>query len=177
MDQHGFIHEKMDIKLLILYVLNLLPAPVDAIQLSELVFCDDGIGYFDYSDCLAELTENGQITEQNGAYQITEIGSRNVETVESSLPYSVRTKARNITKPLADRMRRAAMIVARHKEQDDGTFQVELGVTDGVSNLLNVQIMSPSIETAQRMERSFQARAESIYHEVVRILTEGDDLK
>lgn len=175
MDQHGFIHEKMDIKLLILYVLNLLPAPVDAIQLSELVFCDDGIGYFDYSDCLAELTESGQITIQNGAYQITEIGSKNIETVESSLPYSVRTKARKITKPLADRMRRAALIIARHTEQQDGTFQVELAVTDGVSNLLSMQIMSPSEETAKAMERSFQNRAESIYHDIVHILTEGEE--
>ena len=57
MDHFGFIHEKMDIKILILFVLNLLPAPVDSLTLSELVFCDDGIGYFDYSDCLAELVE------------------------------------------------------------------------------------------------------------------------
>lgn len=177
MDQHGFIHEKMDIKLLILYVLNQLPAPIDAIRLSELVFCDDGIGYFDYSDCLAELTESGQITEENGAYQITEIGSKNVETVESSLPYSVRTKARNVTKPIAERMRRAAMITARHIKQDDGTFQVELGVTDGVSNLLSMQIMSPSEKTALEMEHTFKARAESVYHEIVRVLTESEEAK
>ena len=55
MEGLGFIHEKLDIKILILYILNHLPAAVDAQTLSDLVFCDNGIGYFDYSDCLAEL--------------------------------------------------------------------------------------------------------------------------
>ena len=48
MEGLGFIHEKLDIKILILYILNHLPAAVDAQTLSDLVFCDNGIGYFDY---------------------------------------------------------------------------------------------------------------------------------
>ena len=58
MDQFGFIHEKLDIKILILYVLRRLPGFVEAETLRGLVMCDDGIGYFDYSDCLAELVES-----------------------------------------------------------------------------------------------------------------------
>ncbi len=177
MDQFGFIHEKMDIKILILYVLDLLPGPVDAITLSELVFCDDGIGYFDYSDCLAELVESGQIIDANGTYQITESGKKNVAAVGSSIPYSVRMKARKVTEPLAERMRRAAMIVARHAKQDDGTFQVELGVTDGVSNLLSMTIMAPTEALANTMEQSFREHAEQIYHDVIRILTESERTK
>ena len=36
MDHHGFIHEKLDIKLLILFILSRLPAPVDRGTLDEL---------------------------------------------------------------------------------------------------------------------------------------------
>ena len=66
MEGIGFIHEKLDIKILILYILNHLPAAVDAQTLSDLVFCDNGIGYFDYSDCLAELVDTAHITEEGG---------------------------------------------------------------------------------------------------------------
>lgn len=177
MDHFGFIHEKMDIKVLILYVLDLLPAPVDSITLSELVFCDDGIGYFDYSDCLAELVETEQITEEKGKYQITEIGHENVNTVESTLPYSVRSKARKVTAPLAEKMRRAAMIKAQHKEQSDGTFLVELAVSDGVSDILSMSVMSPTEALAETMEHTFRSNAEHIYHDVVRILTESEASK
>ena len=164
MDHFGFIHEKMDIKILILYVLEQLPAPVDALTLSELVFCDDGIGYFDYSDCLAELAETGQITEENNAYAITDAGRQNVEAVGDSLPYSVRAKARRVTEPLADRMRRAAMIKAQHHAQADG----------GMSDLLDMTIMSPTEEMAKTMEQTFRTHAERIYHDVIRILTESE---
>ena len=93
MEGLGFIHEKLDIKILILYILNHLPAAVDGQTLSDLVFCDNGIGYFDYSDCLAELVDTAHITEEGGKYRITEKGSRNVNEVASSLPYSVRRRA------------------------------------------------------------------------------------
>ena len=63
MDRFGFIHEKLDIKILILFILRRLPGVVDRETLGELCQCDNGIGYFDYSDCLSELTENGNVIE------------------------------------------------------------------------------------------------------------------
>ncbi|MFR5421443.1 MAG: DUF4364 family protein [Oscillospiraceae bacterium] len=71
MEGIGFIHEKLDIKILILYILNHLPAAVDAQTLSDLVFCDNGIGYFDYSDCLAELVDT-RTSRKRAKYRITE---------------------------------------------------------------------------------------------------------
>ena len=86
MERHGFIHEKLDIKILILFILRRLPGEVDPHTLAELSQCDEGVGDFDYSDCLAELVESGHITESPSGYTITEKGIRNADTVESSLP-------------------------------------------------------------------------------------------
>ena len=69
--------------------LRRLPGVVDRETLGELCSCDDGIGYFDYSDCLYELIGNGLVIEEKDGYRISEKGASVGETVESSLPFSV----------------------------------------------------------------------------------------
>lgn len=60
----GFIHEKLDIKILILFILRRLPGEVEPETLCELCQCDGGIDYFDYSDCLSDLIETGHIRKR-----------------------------------------------------------------------------------------------------------------
>ena len=91
--RYGFIHEKLDIKILILFVLRRLPAPVDIDMLADAVICDGGISYFDFADCLAELVETDHVTESDGKYLITDKGITNSQITESSLPFTVRVVA------------------------------------------------------------------------------------
>ena len=84
----GFIHDKLDTKVLILYVLHRLPSRIDAEKLADLVLIDGGIGYFDYKQCLCELIENSQVDETDEGCLITAKGSRNCEILADSLPYS-----------------------------------------------------------------------------------------
>ena len=93
-EEYGFIREKLDIKLLILYILRRLSGGVDISTIFEICRVDGGVGYFDYSDCLSELTETGLIAydEDNGRYMITPKGADDIDQVGSSLPFSVRQK-------------------------------------------------------------------------------------
>ena len=171
MDQLGFIHDKLDIKILILFVLRRLPAPVDADTLLQLCQVDGGIGYFDYSDCISELLESEHMAETEDGFQITEKGRRNADAVESSLPYSVRSRALKRIAPVEERMRRMAMITARHTVDEKGCM-VELAVADGKGEMIHLHLLCSGEEQAKKMEKRFRRDAEGYYQRIVELLSE-----
>lgn len=168
-ERFGFIHEKLDIKLLILFILRRLPGVVDRSILTELVQCDGGVGYFDFSDCLSELVDAGQVEECEGGYRITEDGAANGETVESSLPYSVRKKAEKLLAPEAERLRRLAMLTAEHEFKEGSCF-VTLAMDDGKGEILRMNVLCSGEEQARRIEKNFKRSAEEIYGKVIVML-------
>lgn len=112
----GFIRDKLEIKFLILYIAARVSEPLPLEGMQELTMCDDGIDYFAFSECLADLvkTEHLRLTD-DGCYAITPKGLRNSEICESSLPYSVRIRTdKNVAAYNKKLLRRSAGACARH---------------------------------------------------------------
>lgn len=167
----GFIHDKLDTKVLILYVLHRLPASIDAEKLAELVLIDGGIGYFDYKQCLYELIETAHVEETDAGCIITAKGSRNCEILSDTLPYTVRMKADKVTAPVAEAMRRDAMILANH-EPTAGGVTVYLALSDGIGSIFDLKILAANEEQAKKIERSFRKKAEEYYNRFITELSE-----
>ena len=130
MDNFGFIHDKLDIKILILFILRRLPGSVDPETLLEL--------------------------------------SRNADAVESSLPYSVRSKALKLLAPVEERLRRAAMITARHETGENGCT-VELAMGDGKGEVIRMRLLCADEEQARAMEKKFRKDAEGYYQRIMEL--------
>ena len=157
-DRLGFIHEKLDIKLLILFVLSRLPKPVGFDTLTDLVMVDDGFDYFEYTQCLDELVRSENVEKQGTSYQITRMGKVNEDTVESSVPYSVRLKAENKARPLVEKMKRDALIGTRTSAQKTAapTFGFRFRTASGRSSRCPC-----SWRTTSRQRRSKQTSAKT----------------
>ena len=129
--------------------------------------------------------DTAHITEEGGKYRITEKGSRNVNEVASSLPYSVRMKADRVTEPIAEQMRRAAMIVAQHTNTPEGGCNVRLALSDGIGQIVSCvdialdidRVLAADEAQARTMEHYFKAHAEDVYQALVRMLTESEENK
>ena len=105
------------------------------------------------------------------SYTITEKGIRNADTVESSLPYSVRSKASKLVAPIEEKMRRAAMITAKHKVNDEGCF-VQLALSDGKGEIINLRFLCADEAQAQLIENNFRRDAENYYLRIAELLSE-----
>ena len=175
MDNAGLIHEELDIKILILFILRNLPGRVDSDTLAQLCQCDSGVGYFDYTDCLYDLVENGNIDEKPGTgFQITEKGTRNVDAVYKSIPASVRKKALNELAPVKRRLERAQMIETRHYRSDKGLF-TELSMSDSKGEIICIRLAAGSEQSAVMLEENFRENAEKYYNKIIEILSTKED--
>ena len=168
----GFIRDKLEIKFLILYIAARVSEPLPLEGMQELTMCDDGIDYFAFSECLADLvkTEHLRLTD-DGCYAITPKGLRNSEICESSLPYSVRTKALKLIAPVEERMRRAAMITAEHSVTEDGCT-VHLAMADGKGKIIDLSFLCAGEEQAAEIEKRCRRSAEEYYQRIAQMFTE-----
>ena len=171
-NQFGFIRDKLDIKILLLYILEKLPRPVEGIVLSDLALFDGGFTWFDYTDCLAELVETGLVSQtESGRYEITEKGRRDVGFVGTSIPYSVRAKADRLTAPVVSAMRRDSQIETASEPRRDGSASVSLRLSDGVGEVIALRLTAPDETSAAAIEKRFQKNAESICGRILELLT------
>ena len=64
MEGYQNFQEKLDIKILILFILRRLPDAVTRETLTDLALSEGNAGYFEYSECLAELVDSHQVEQE-----------------------------------------------------------------------------------------------------------------
>jgi len=172
MERLGFINDQYEVKVLILYVMRALPLPIDTESLAELVLIDGGVDYFEYKQCFFELVDSAHIEEKvPGKYALTIKGRRNSEILETSVPFSVRTKADRLIAPVAEAMLRNSMIIASH-EDCTGGLSVHLALSDGIGSIFDLKILAADETQAKRIEKNFKSNAEGFYNRFIEMLSE-----
>ncbi|MBO4854622.1 MAG: DUF4364 family protein [Oscillospiraceae bacterium] len=171
----GFIRDKLEIKFLILYIAARVIEPLSLSAMQELTMCDEGIDYFDFSACLNDLVQTGhlRLTEQQ-TYCITPKGVKNSEICQSSLPYSVRLRTDKNVAAYNKELLRRAQIRSRVDPRENGTFTVELSLSDDVDNVMRLQLMVASREMAQDLAERFEKTPEEIYSALLKTLYHQD---
>jgi hypothetical protein len=171
----GFIHDKLDIKFLILYIMSRVGAPIDMDTLTELTMCDDGVDYFEFAAAVAELVDTGHLTLEDGWYAVTDKGRRNGSICESSLPYSVRIKCDKNVARLNGKLRQDAQIQASTVAHPDGSFTARMSLDDESGNLLTLELTAASSQQADRLCAQFKAHPDQIYNGVLDVLLTNFD--
>lgn len=173
MTGRGFIHDKLEIKFLILYISARLIEPVPFDTMLDLTLCDDGIDYFDFSECLRDLVDTGHLTlDEAGLYAITEKGLRNSQICESSLPYSVRLRCDKGLESWNRKLRRKNQVKAAVNQRSNGTFTVQLTLDDDVGNVMDLKLMAVRQDMAKLMASRFQKEPERLYSQIMNLLLE-----
>lgn len=173
----GFIHDKLDIKLLVLYILDRAADSIDFATLTDLAMCDSGVDYFQFAEAVSELADSGHLEQQGDLYAITGKGRRACAAGESSLSPVIRQRCDRRLAPLNQALKRKAQVRAQVEEQPQG-FDVHLSMDDDQGSLFSLTLLSPTREDAQRIADGFLAHPDRVYNSLLGVLLadgEGGD--
>ncbi|MDE7243203.1 MAG: DUF4364 family protein [Oscillospiraceae bacterium] len=175
MSDFSFINDSLEIKCLILYIAARTIGPVPFEVLQEMSMCDNGVDYFNFSECLADLVRTGHLArDEEGLYGITDKGRHNAAATESSLPYTVRAQAEQKLIACNEQIKRKALIGAGIEERETGGYTVALSLSDELDNLMELRLLVTRRELAAQMQDRFRADAEDIYAKILALLYEGN---
>jgi hypothetical protein len=163
MSSYGFISSKLEIKFLILYIAARVVEPVPFETMQELSMCDNGVDYFAFSECLADLVRTEHLTLRDGLYAVTDKGRRNSAVCESSLPYSVRIAAEQKLALCNEQLKRRALVKASVVPRDRGGYEVSLSLSDELDELMHLKLLVTRQDMALELQKRFRESAEELY--------------
>lgn len=166
----GGLRTKNEIKILIGYLLSRLDTPLTREQLDEIVCGEELANYFEMSQALSELVENGNVyIKKNNELIITGTGRENSETLEHDIPYTVRERALNAAVRLQTRLRRERENKISIEQLEKGC-NVTLGVVDGDDELMSVKLFVADYDQALSVKERFLEDPVKIYSNIVALL-------
>ena len=159
MQRLGFIHDMMDVKVLILYVMSRVNYPVTIQQIYELCYQDECLSYFDVCTAVPEMVNSLHLQLlENDCYAITEKGKADGALPQDSIAFTVRQKAEN------RQIRRSSYVKTQILPRENGDFTVLMSLDDEMGNLMTLELMAPDQRQAVRLGRLFEKKAEVIYN-------------
>ena len=175
MARTGYIQSDLDLKLLILYIMNRVAAPIPFNQLLDLALCDGGVDYFSLTQAVNHLVETQHLSLDGELYAITEKGRHNSHICQDSLPYSVRSRCDASLATVNAQLRRDAQVRGNVISREDGTFTVQLHLDDDAGPLFKLELLTPSQTQAQHLTEQFKNHPEQVYNGVVNALLSNFD--
>ena len=178
MQRLGFIHDMMDVKVLILFVAARSNYPMTTQEVYELCYQDECLSYFDICTALPEMVASGHLSvTDDERYEITEKGRSDGALTEDSIAFTVKQRAENAVSRFNRQLRRSSFVKTQILPRDSGDFSVVMALDDEGGNLMTLELMAPNQRQAVRLSKLFEMKAEALYSlTMMELLDEEDSL-
>ena len=172
----GFIHDMLDVKVLILFVMARVSYPVNMQEIYELSYQDDCLSYFDVCTAVPEMVKSGHLKElENDCYGITEKGKADGALTEDSIAFTVKQKAENAVARFNRQIRRKSFVKTQIIPRESGDCSVIMALDDEMGNLMTLELVAPDQRQAVRLAKLFESKAENVYNLTMMELLDGED--
>ncbi|MBR0446053.1 MAG: DUF4364 family protein [Oscillospiraceae bacterium] len=175
MQRLGYIHNMMDVKVLILYVAGKSHYPMTLQEIYELCYQDDCLSYFDVCTAVPEMVTSGHLRQVEDRYEITEKGRQDGAVTEDSIAYTVKRRAEDAVERFNRQLRRSSYVRSQVLPRKNGDYAVVMSLDDEQGNLMTLELSAPDSRQAVRLSRLFEQKAEDVYKMTMTVLLDDED--
>lgn len=176
MQRLGFIHDMLDVKVLILFVMARAGYPASSQQIYELCYQDDCVSYFDVCEAIPQMVTSGHLKEiSNDLYEITDKGRADGSLTEDSIAYTVRCRAENAVNRFNRQLRRSSFVKTQVIKRETGDCSVVMALDDEAGNLMTLELVAPNQRQAVRLGKLYEKKAEIIYNMIMAELLDDEE--
>ena len=165
MQRLGFIHDMLDVKVLILFVTSRANYPMTLQEIYETCYVDDCLSYFDVCTAIPEMVKSGHLREcEDDKFVITDLGREDGATTADSIAFTVRRKAENLINRFNRQIKRSSYVKTQIVPREGGEYSVIMTLDDDLSNLMTLELVAPDQRQAVRLAKLFEKKAENVYN-------------
>lgn len=176
----GLLRRREDIKVFILYMLNLMDCPLEHNTLHDMCVQDNFVSSFDFMDCVADLCETGCVSTYkddigDDIYLITQKGVQVLSALEEDMLPLVRDKAMHSAIRLLSFEKSGGKVHVNYEKLDFG-YKVNCEVEKNGKTLIAVSLNVATKSLVDRIEKKMRERPEEIYRGISALLLDDINL-
>ncbi len=176
MQRLGFIHDMMDVKVLILFVMSRVNYPVTTQEIYELCYQDECLSYFDVCTAVPEMEKSGHLQQvETDKYEATPKGKETCSLTEDSIAFTVRQKAENAVARFNRQIKRSSFVKTQLLKREQGDFSVIMSLDDEMGNLMTLELLAPDQRQAMRLAKLYENKAENVYNLIMTELLDDEE--
>ena len=171
-----FIHDMLDLKVLILFVTARSSYPMTLQEIYEVCYQDDCLSYFDVCTAGPEMVTSGHLKQlDDERFENTDKGREAGSLTEDSIAFTVKQRAENAVDKFNRQIRRSSFVKTKIVPRENGDYSVIMALDDEVGNLMTLELVAPDQRQAVRLGKLFEKKAENVYNLAMAELLDEED--
>lgn len=170
----GGLKSTAEIKILVLYLLMNVSEPVPSNQIADLLHLEGIANTFEVNEAFVQLQQNDLIFETDGtneSYVIGDKGRDVGQTLQSSVPFTVREKSLKLLKKMLQRNRHMKETDITISHEEDGTIKITCSAIENGSVVMSFTLQAADDAQAIRIRENFLDDPALIYRTLIDMLT------
>ena len=170
----GGLKSTAEIKILVLYLLMNVNEPVPSNQIADLLHIEGIANTFEVNDAFVQLHKNlliDQTDNSSETYTINNNGRDVGQTLQSSVPFTVREKSLKILKNMLRRNRHMKETDIKILHESDGTIKVTCSAIENEKIIMSFSLQAADDAQAIRIRENYLDDPALIYRTLIDMLT------